>query len=657
MTWTNLTLRTKLLLAFGSLAALTATSCFIALTFFSSVEEDVRYLQSETVPTIETTDDIIMSGWEALSVVQQYDTRSEASADLPALRDEFENLIGQTQSAIDELERVSEDERIVEKIDDARTDARDLEAAARATMEAHRAGKADEAARHMKAATDRMEGLAALLDEIVARADQLGEEAEAEAVAETRRAQQVLWGLLAAGVFVALALGWLVSGRISRPVHALAAAADRVADGDTDVEVEARSNDEIGRLGTAFNAMVERIRAFRADLRQKEEAVTAQKEYLSRKVREMLDAMERFAEGDLTVEVHAERGGEIAELFDGFNEAVAAQRRTLQQVRQAAGTTAAASRQIGAASDQLAASAEEQSAQTREVAAAMEEMNRTIVQNAESTQKTATAAEIGGEEARTGGTVIEETVGKMQEIAEVVADSAQNIERLGASSEQIGSIVETIDEIADQTNLLALNAAIEAARAGEHGSGFAVVAEEVRELAERTSEATDEIAQMIEEVQAETSAAVEAMEAGQARVDEGLELADRTDEALDRIITSTDRVERQIGEIAAASEQQSATSEQISRNVQSIATASEQAAVAVTQVSESTRELRGQTETLDTLVRRFQIDDDGAGTRATGEAPVGGDGKSAPSSPAVPVLADAEPPMQPQTPSAGAQSA
>ena len=193
------------------------------------------------------------------------------------------------------------------------------------------------------------------------------------------------------------------------------------------------------------------------------------------------------------------------------------------------------------------------------------------------------------------------------QIAAVVQDSAATVERLGSSTQEIGEIILVIDDIADQTNLLALNAAIEAARAGEEGRGFAVVADEVRKLAERTTQATKQIASMIKNVQAEAKAAVDSMKRGSTEVGEGIKLADKAGESLKNIVGNTQQVVDMMTQIAAASEEQSSTSEQISRNVESISTVSAESANGISQIARAADDLNRLTNNLQNTISNFRL--------------------------------------------------
>jgi methyl-accepting chemotaxis protein len=220
--------------------------------------------------------------------------------------------------------------------------------------------------------------------------------------------------------------------------------------------------------------------------------------------------------------------------------------------------------------DGLTRNSEALASQSTTIATASEEMAATSSDIARNCLLTANAANKVEGFASESANIVMESVNIMNIIAEQVRESASTVGNLGHRSEQIGEIVGTIEDIADQTNLLALNAAIEAARAGEHGRGFAVVADEVRALAERTTRATRKISEMIKAIQDETRKAVSLMDNGVAEVERGVLESAKSSEALVEVLSQISEISSQVGQIATAAEQQTATTSEISANIQQV---------------------------------------------------------------------------------------
>ncbi len=410
-----------------------------------------------------------------------------------------------------------------------------------------------------------------------------------------------------------------IDKKIVKPVKSISSAAHEVIKGNLDVEVEIKSRDELGILGSDFNKMVASIKKTRsALLKEKSEVeekiaqatkdIEENRRYLDRNTEKMLKAMQRFAQGDLTVSLKPERSNDnICRLFKGFNQAVENIKFLILEVYDAVEATASASVQISSNIEEIANGTQQQNGQTAEVASAVDQMTSSILETNNFAEEASRASRQAGEIASTGGEVVLETIEGMDKIAKVVEKSAKSIEELGEGSNQIGEIIQVINEIAEQTNLLALNAAIEAARAGEQGRGFAVVADEVRKLAERTTNATTQIEDMIKQIQKDTNEAVSSIKEGEAEVERGKEKANVAGESLNNIIDSVKKTVELVSQVADANKEQAETAEKISSNIEIISNVTNQTNLGVQQIVEAVDDLSRLTLNLKSKLERFYI--------------------------------------------------
>lgn len=418
-------------------------------------------------------------------------------------------------------------------------------------------------------------------------------------------------------------IAYFVAQQISKPILALTNAADKVARGDMNVNVEIKSSDEVGRLGSIFNNMVTNIKSALQEAKEKNEAAvnaarTAEKlqmqaqaneQYLNRSVDHLLMEMEKFAEGYLNVQVKPEKTDDaIGRLMTGFNRVVKNVSQIVSNVSEGAAATASSASEISASTEQMAAGAQDQSRQTFEVSASIEQLTKTITESARNVSIAAENAKRGSDNALAGAKRVEATKKGMEKIVEATRQTGKKIAVLAEKSDQIGEIAQVIDDIADQTNLLALNAAIEAARAGEQGRGFAVVADEVRKLAERTTKATKEIAETIKSIQNEAREADLSMAGAEDAVNEGMKLTEEVAESLKQILAVNQRISDVVSQAAAGSEEQSSAAEQISRSVEAISSVTQESAAGVQQIAKASEDLNRLTLNLQNLVSRFKLE-------------------------------------------------
>lgn len=318
--------------------------------------------------------------------------------------------------------------------------------------------------------------------------------------------------------------------------------------------------------------------------------------------------LERMAKGDLTEKITKNYNGDHQKLANSINKVIDSLKSITIQTSNSVESTSLVANQILSSTEQMAAGVQEQSMQINEVSASVEQMTKTILETTKNTITASEASSKAGIVAKEGGAIVSETIEGINRIAEIVTTGANTVEKLGHSSSQIGEIIQVINDIADQTNLLALNAAIEAARAGEQGRGFAVVADEVRKLAERTTKATKEIANMIKLIQSETEKAVNEMQSGKQEALKGKQKAEVAGKSLKNIISETEIVSQLISQVAAASEQQSATAEEISKNIETILNVTNESASGIQQIVRAAEDLNKLTEDLKNVVAIYKID-------------------------------------------------
>jgi methyl-accepting chemotaxis protein len=399
-------------------------------------------------------------------------------------------------------------------------------------------------------------------------------------------------GMLGAlGVFVLFVI-FMQNRLVVRPVHELKQVAGHLAQGELDVGLEVRSNDEVGQIADAFRNLIDYIK-------------------------DVARVATGMSEGDLTSDIHPQSNRDV--LGNAFAQMTASLRALIGQVL----TTA---HSVGSASGELQMSAKHSSAAAQEVAVTMQQMAQSASQQTESVTEAATTVRqveqvvdsvAKGAQIQTdavdrlagvtshiaqAASQVAESARHMEAIKEMVDLSSDKVQEMGRRSQQIGTITVTLDELAAQTNLLALNAAIEAARAKEHGRGFSVVASQVRELAQSSRTATQEIAVLIREVQTSVDEAVSSMEVSASEVDRQVGeistiIKQMTDSSND-LVRAMDTVSQVVEQNTAAAAQMATGAGAVTEAIGHISTTTHENNVATQQISSAMSEVTENVKTV-----------------------------------------------------------
>lgn len=280
---------------------------------------------------------------------------------------------------------------------------------------------------------------------------------------------------------------------------------NKVTEGNYDVDVGFNGNDAIGDLAGSLQIMITYIRN---SIEDKRIAV----ETLSKQVDQILNAVTKAAEGNLTGRINVASNDAIGQLASGVQRMIDSLNTLVSQVQHSGIQVASSTTEIAATSKQQEATAGEQAATTNEIVTTATQISATSRELEITMQEVAGIAEKATRSAGLGQAGLSRMQGTMHQIVSASGSIAAKLEILSEKAGNIGTVVTTINKVADQTNLLSLNAAIEAEKAGEYGFGFAVVAREIRRLADQTAVATLDIEQTVKEMQSAVSAGVMSME-------------------------------------------------------------------------------------------------------------------------------------------------
>jgi methyl-accepting chemotaxis protein len=578
----TLSIRTKLFCGFGLVLALFAISTVVAFSNMSTMNKRAEVIAGRDLPSIAAIGQAIqhVEWYRATQIAHTI----SSSADLMTQREKtLSKEDASVSTAFAHAGAVLVDARDRTYLQTLQQQWRRYQAATVGVPALDRAGQVFNA---WKLLNDYKPQMAKLVDGLTAwSAYKQGLAARDRSASSSAYsgARFLLLALAALALLAGAGIAFLLSRSIAARASRLLLAADGLAGGDVDQNVDSTGSDELARTGAAFAGMINYLR-------------------------ETAESIDRVAGGDLTVDVAPRSprdllGNSLARLTSGLREIVGHVSESARSVgeasRQMASTSEETGRAVGdiaTAVGEVAHGAERQVTMIEDTRNAVEAAARGAASSATTAQETADAASRARDLAREGVDAAGRASDAIQDVANSAQEVAAAIQELASRSGQIGGIVDTITGIAEQTNLLALNAAIEAARAGEQGRGFAVVAEEVRKLAEESQSAAGQIAVLIEQIQSDTERVVGVVGESAKRTNDGVAIVEQTREAFLTIGQAVEGVSDQVSSIAAAFNQISAEAQRMEGGISDVASVAEESSASAEEVSASTQETSAATE-------------------------------------------------------------
>ncbi|MBC7797579.1 MAG: Cache 3/Cache 2 fusion domain-containing protein [Pyrinomonadaceae bacterium] len=427
--------------------------------------------------------------------------------------------------------------------------------------------------------------------------------------------------------------------RFMNPLGEAVKAANQLAEGNVEVEINVKSRDEIGQLQFAMREMVVYLKevsqiadeiaggnlnvkisprsegdhfghAFKNMLDRTLRLVQSQDERndLQRSMMKLLDEVAEVAKGDLTVqaEVTEDVTGAIA---DAFNYMIDELRGIIGRVQTTTKEVDASASQMRFVAKDLARSAETQVVRLTDISETVEQMTTSMQRVSQDVGLSVQVAEQSLTNAKNGNIAVRNNIAAMGKIRSQVQETAERMKRLGERSQEISSIVKIINDIAQRTNILALNASIQANAAGAQGRGFVVVAEEVEKLAERSSNASKQIDVLTKAIQGETDEAYSSMEATMREVLTGAKLTNEVGLSLSEIEIVSVKLADLSRQVSVAAKRQASGSEVVANAMREIVGESQNTAAEMKNSTTVVARLANSVNELQASVASFRIPD------------------------------------------------
>lgn len=409
----------------------------------------------------------------------------------------------------------------------------------------------------------------------------------------------LFWILIA--TLMGAATVYFVAGRITKQANSIKEMLSMVGIGMFDARAKHITNDELGDVALALNAMCDNT----LNLIQSDD----ERQQVETSIQCLMQDMEKIAAGNLAVnlEIRDDITGSISGSVQNMTEQL---RSIIRRVQNASYMVTSSADEIVAESTKLSEESDAQSIRIELTSELVLAITNEFEQLSKQSEGSAMVAQKARETANRGYQAVSDTVEGMERIRDQVHATSKRIKRLGESSQEIGEIVQLISDIADRTSILALNASIQAAMAGEAGQGFAVVAEEVERLAERSNDATKQISSLIKAIQAETSEAISDMEEATREVVEGTQLATQAGQTLEEITDVSTSLESIIQTVSQAAMQQSNAAKEVAATMSQISERTKETAAKARNSTETVVSLSMYANQLGDSVSQFRLDND-----------------------------------------------